>query len=323
MMRKTFTENGTSPVGTQLSKTLKERDYDQTCSHPSKNEANRDVQKTYDIKAHDSMPSSGVKEDTGPAKNVNQVLHCTSGQPAKKKRRKAEKKEGQLSGRWTTEEHQAFLEGLKVHGREWKKVAENIKTRTSAQIRSHAQKYFSKLGKEESQMQMLGTSTAPSIIPIEDQSIASVTPQNLSSSTLEKIERIMTNPSAVEKEVEVTMKALHEKYRQLQLRLEARQRAQSTLQSRTIPALVVPCTTDPPTGPATSALEREQQNNSQPSELALTDSLARALPYREFDNEELIALHVLGSSLKKPIQKGSSTKSYDAAQIPSSDCNKN
>ena len=46
------------------------------------------------------------------------------------------------SGRWTSAEHEAFLEGLKIYGREWKKVANCIPTRTSAQIRSHAQKYL-------------------------------------------------------------------------------------------------------------------------------------------------------------------------------------
>jgi len=48
------------------------------------------------------------------------------------------------TGRWTRDEHQAFLTGLRIYGREWKKVAQSIKTRTSAQIRSHAQKYFAK-----------------------------------------------------------------------------------------------------------------------------------------------------------------------------------
>jgi len=52
------------------------------------------------------------------------------------------------TGRWTKAEHEAFLVGLKLYGREWKKVATKIKTRTSAQIRSHAQKYFAKVAKE-------------------------------------------------------------------------------------------------------------------------------------------------------------------------------
>ena len=38
-------------------------------------------------------------------------------------------------------------QGLRMYGREWKRVAADIKTRTSAQIRSHAQKYFAKLAK--------------------------------------------------------------------------------------------------------------------------------------------------------------------------------
>jgi SHAQKYF class myb-like DNA-binding protein len=52
-------------------------------------------------------------------------------------------------GRWTEQEHQSFLAGLRLYGREWKKVAAKIKTRTSAQIRSHAQKYFAKLARDD------------------------------------------------------------------------------------------------------------------------------------------------------------------------------
>lgn len=52
---------------------------------------------------------------------------------------------GMNGGRWTEKEHHSFLAGLRLYGREWKKVAGKIKTRTSAQIRSHAQKHFAKL----------------------------------------------------------------------------------------------------------------------------------------------------------------------------------
>lgn len=51
------------------------------------------------------------------------------------------------TGRWTREEHSAFLSALKRHGKEWKKVAAKVKTRTVVQTRTHAQKYFQKLQK--------------------------------------------------------------------------------------------------------------------------------------------------------------------------------
>lgn len=50
-------------------------------------------------------------------------------------------------GRWTKEEHDAFLEALQEYGKEWKKVAAKVKTRTVVQTRTHAQKYFQKIQK--------------------------------------------------------------------------------------------------------------------------------------------------------------------------------
>ena len=41
---------------------------------------------------------------------------------------------GSQNGRWTKEEHQKFLEGLSKHGREWHKIAAEIKTRSLAQV---------------------------------------------------------------------------------------------------------------------------------------------------------------------------------------------
>ncbi|KAH9324292.1 hypothetical protein KI387_004470, partial [Taxus chinensis] len=52
--------------------------------------------------------------------------------------------------RWTEEEHQKFLEALKMHGRAWRRIEEHIGTKTAVQIRSHAQKFFSKLERESS-----------------------------------------------------------------------------------------------------------------------------------------------------------------------------
>ncbi len=48
------------------------------------------------------------------------------------------------TGRWTELEHSLFLEGVRLCGKEWRKVAEHVKTRSAVQTRTHAQKYFLK-----------------------------------------------------------------------------------------------------------------------------------------------------------------------------------
>ena len=36
-------------------------------------------------------------------------------------------------GRWTTKEHNQFLEGLRIHGEDWRKIAMLVKTRSNIQ----------------------------------------------------------------------------------------------------------------------------------------------------------------------------------------------
>ena len=52
------------------------------------------------------------------------------------------------NGRWKQEEHFRFIKGCLLFGNNWKKIKNYVKTRSSAQIRSHAQKYFIKLNKK-------------------------------------------------------------------------------------------------------------------------------------------------------------------------------
>ncbi|KAI4307700.1 hypothetical protein L6164_030860 [Bauhinia variegata] len=52
--------------------------------------------------------------------------------------------------RWTDEEHKKFLEALKLYGRAWRRIEEHVGTKTAVQIRSHAQKFFSKVLRESS-----------------------------------------------------------------------------------------------------------------------------------------------------------------------------
>lgn len=49
------------------------------------------------------------------------------------------------AGRWTKPEHKRFLEALNLYKKDWKKVQSYVGTRTTTQVRSHAQKYFAKL----------------------------------------------------------------------------------------------------------------------------------------------------------------------------------
>lgn len=68
---------------------------------------------------------------------------------ARPKKGYMDEEEGSTTGRWTTEEHALFEDGLRKYGKQWKRIAEEIPSRTVVQIRTHAQKYFLKLAKIE------------------------------------------------------------------------------------------------------------------------------------------------------------------------------
>ena len=52
-------------------------------------------------------------------------------------------------GRWTLEEKKLFDEAIKEYGPKWSDLAKVIKTRTNEQIRSHAQKRFTREAREK------------------------------------------------------------------------------------------------------------------------------------------------------------------------------
>ena len=49
------------------------------------------------------------------------------------------------TGKWLPEENKRFLEGVAKYGGNWKKIQSNIRTRTTTQARSHAQKIILKI----------------------------------------------------------------------------------------------------------------------------------------------------------------------------------
>ncbi len=62
----------------------------------------------------------------------------------------ARSKNGKL-GRWTKSEHDRFVDALELYGRNWAKIHKKVKTRTLAQIRSHAQKFFLQMSEQDIQ----------------------------------------------------------------------------------------------------------------------------------------------------------------------------
>jgi len=55
-----------------------------------------------------------------------------------------------VTGRWNKEEHDKFIDAIKKYGKDWKQVEQHIESRTGAQIRSHAQKFFNRIIKKYS-----------------------------------------------------------------------------------------------------------------------------------------------------------------------------
>jgi SHAQKYF class myb-like DNA-binding protein len=54
-------------------------------------------------------------------------------------------KDDMNNGRWTYEEHNKFLKAIYLYGINWKKIRKFIDTRSTNQLRSHAQKFYLRL----------------------------------------------------------------------------------------------------------------------------------------------------------------------------------
>lgn len=47
-------------------------------------------------------------------------------------------KKGMRIGRWSAEEHERFLEALRIYGKDWSMIQSHVKTRDVTNIRAHA-----------------------------------------------------------------------------------------------------------------------------------------------------------------------------------------
>lgn len=92
--------------------------------------------------------NNGTEEDLDSTKEERSQKH----EPTKSQKSKVRKAYTitKQRERWTDGEHDRFLQALKRYGRAWRKIEEHIGTKTAVQIRSHAQKFFSKLQREQS-----------------------------------------------------------------------------------------------------------------------------------------------------------------------------
>jgi len=207
-----------------------------------------------------------------------------------------------------------------------KKVALHIPTRTSAQIRSHAQKYFARITKEDSTNGFCDQSQ----FCVENDVNSGVSPalktRKLSLSTLAKIDAIMHNPHAVEDEVLSTLRALEERYRELQERIATRQRFKQhqseTLCKHHIISPIQEVLTSTSKGIKSEDTDNlngaeQSKQQGQPGFLLaehkskIIDATLQSLPTcnklktnsQKFDSDEIIALHVLGSSFPLSIRQ--------------------
>jgi SHAQKYF class myb-like DNA-binding protein len=221
------------------------------------------------------------------------------------------------SGRWTAAEHEAFLAGLKVYGREWKKVAQCIPTRSAAQIRSHAQKYFNKVSKEQQEMVAFEATrhmSCPASLTLKSDS--SGQKPVISSSYHRFVKELSHHPESAELKVNNALQSLYTRKAELEDHLRR-------IKSEEMPKVdPIDATSAQSMGPASAALKAEQQSlrkaaiarfhekkrsrTPSPKESPNTNtkccpnvSLATMPSSGEFDSGEVLALSLLGGNFKR------------------------
>jgi SHAQKYF class myb-like DNA-binding protein len=80
--------------------------------------------------------------------NPDSIKEDNNNEKLSENENKLEENSNGNNGRWGKKEHLRFLAGCLLYKNNWKKVETYVRTRTSTQIRSHAQKYLKKLEKK-------------------------------------------------------------------------------------------------------------------------------------------------------------------------------
>ena len=92
-----------------------------------------------------SLNPNKIKVTENPVKFLTKKIGYFNVESLGKYNKKAKEKKFAREGRWSKEEQEKFLEGITLYGTNWKKIKALVKTRTSIQICSHAQKFFSRM----------------------------------------------------------------------------------------------------------------------------------------------------------------------------------
>ncbi|KAK9803462.1 hypothetical protein WJX73_004742 [Symbiochloris irregularis] len=90
-------------------------------------------------------PDEGAQGQVGQEKNTDTERPPEFSQTGRRKRKDSGAKQDRQSRGWSEEEERLYLEGLNLHGRDWKAVASHIGSRDSRAVASHAQKHFIRL----------------------------------------------------------------------------------------------------------------------------------------------------------------------------------